>query len=86
MKNPSSSQRQPKIYDNWFKLKIVARRPKEGEDEVEYSYQSGHNKFMVLQEAREALGPGYIVTIKSIQYKHIIKELESSCDEAVHGH
>lgn len=85
-RNLNKVERLPKIYDNWFKLKIVARRPKEGEEEIEYSYQSGHDKFIVLQNAKEALGPGYIVSIKKITYNQIIKELEVACDKAVHTH
>lgn len=64
------------IIDRWFKLTIVARRPKEDEDEIDYSYQSGLHAEIVRREAQESLGPGYIVTAEPIKYSQIIRELE----------
>jgi len=72
----------PNVHNNWFKLEIKARRPKDDEPEVEYSYQSGHNKFFVLQDAKEALGPGYIIGIKEISYRQLLKEISN--EESLH--
>ena len=63
------------IIDRWFKVKMVARRPKDGENEVDYSYTTGLTSEVVRVEVQKSLGPGYIVTAEPIQYSQIIKEI-----------
>lgn len=66
------------IIDRWFKITMIARKPKEGEDEIDYSFTTGLTSEVVRKEAQESLGPGYIVKAEPIKYSDIIKELQCS--------
>lgn len=71
-----NSSKFPEIIDRWFKVKMVARRPKENEEETEYSYQTGLHAEVVRRDVQESLGVGYIVSVEPIKYSQIIRELE----------
>lgn len=67
-----NSNMKTEFYDNWFKVKYVNRRNPE---DVDYSYCSGHNKFFVKYDLQQSIGLDYIVSVKPIEYRDMIREL-----------
>lgn len=65
------------IIDRWFKVTIMARKPKKDEPEFDYSYTTGLHHEVVRREVQEAMGPGYIIKAEPIKFKTMIKEIES---------
>lgn len=70
-----NSTKEPKITDRWFKIKITARKPRRGEEPVEYAYVTGENRYFVKFDYQKMLGVGYFVEAKPISYDEIIREL-----------